>query len=94
VIGLVVLALLVIGAAITLPVLLGSTRLDPQAVQRDVAVQFEQREGVAIELSCDQQMTVQDGRSYQCAGTTADGEQLTITITIASPDGDYTWADR
>jgi VCBS repeat-containing protein len=39
-------------------------------------------------------MTVQDGKSYQCAGTTADGEQLTITITITGSDGNYTWADR
>jgi hypothetical protein len=82
-----------IGVALTLPARLGGTRLDPDAVQRDVAAQFQQREGVALDLSCDQTMTVADGRTYDCAGTTAEGDPVTITITITSDDGDYTWAD-
>jgi hypothetical protein len=94
VIGLVVLAVLVIGAAITLSFALGPTRLDPQAVQRDVAAQFEQRDHVAIDLSCDQSMDVRPGQAYRCTGTTARDEQVTITITITNEDGDYTWSDR
>jgi hypothetical protein len=90
--GLLVLALL-IGLAFTLPARLGSKRLDPDAVQRDVAAQFEQREGVALDLSCDQQMTVEDGKTYECDGTTADGDPVTITIAIEGTDGDYTWSD-
>jgi Domain of unknown function (DUF4333) len=86
-------AVLVIALAFILPSRLGSTRLDPQSVQRDVAAQYEQREGVGIDLRCDQPMTVRDGRSYECAGTTADDQQVTITITITSQDGDYTWSD-
>ena len=35
------------------------TVLDPAAVERDVAAQFEEREGVAIELSCADEMTVE-----------------------------------
>jgi hypothetical protein len=84
---------LVIGLAVTLPARLGGTRLDPQAVQRDVAAQFQQREGVGIDVRCDQQMRVQEGRTYSCDGTTADDQQVTITITITSADGDYTWSD-
>jgi hypothetical protein len=68
--------------------------LDPKAVERDVAAQSEQREGVTIGLNCDQEMTVEDGKTYACDGTTAAGEQLTITITITDEDGDYTWSDR
>jgi Domain of unknown function (DUF4333) len=89
---LLVLALLV-GLAFTLPARLGATRLDPDAVQRDVAAQFEQREGVALDLSCDQTMTVTDGAVYECDGTTADDDPVTITITLDGEDGDYTWAD-
>jgi hypothetical protein len=85
---------LVIGLAVTLPARLSGTRLDPRAVQRDVAAQFQQREGVALDLRCDQQMTVQPGRTYQCTGTTADGARVGITIAITSKDGDYTWSDR
>ena len=70
----------------------GTTRLDPSAVERDVAEQFQEREGVALDLRCDEDMTVEDGRSYQCVGTTADDEDVTVTITITGLDGDYTWS--
>jgi hypothetical protein len=79
--------------ATVLPGLLSSTALDPQAVQRDVAEQFEQREGVPLDLRCGDRMTVETGRSYECQGTTADGEPITITITIAGDDASYTWSE-
>jgi hypothetical protein len=72
----------------------GATRLDPDAVERDVAAQYEQREGVSLDLSCDQSMNVRSGRTYECAGTTGDGRDVTITIEVLSTDGDYTWSDR
>ncbi|WP_222266864.1 DUF4333 domain-containing protein [Modestobacter marinus] len=72
----------------------GATRLDPDAVERDVAAQYEQREGVSLDLSCDQAMNVRSGRTYECAGTTGDGRDVTITIEVLSTDGDYTWSDR
>ena len=45
------------------------------AVERDVAAQFEQREGVAIDLNCadDSRST---GRELRCTGVTADGEEV------------------
>jgi hypothetical protein len=70
-----------------------STALDPQAVQRDVAEQFQQREGVAVDLRCGDDMTVEAGRSYECSGTTADGEPVTITIDITDEDANYTWSE-
>ena len=79
--------------AVVVPTGLGSTRLDPKAVERDVAAQFEQREGVALDLTCDGILTVEKGATYSCQGTTADGEQVPITIAITSADGDYTWSD-
>jgi hypothetical protein len=90
--GLLVLALL-IGLAFTLPARLGGTRLDPDAVARDVAAQYQEREGVALDLSCAQTMTVADGRTYECDGRTADGDPVTITLTLSGTDGDYTWSD-
>lgn len=83
---------LAVGAALFLPQL-RTPALDPQAVQRDVAEQFQQREGVAVELRCGEGMTVQPGRSYECSGTTADGEPVTITIAITDEDANYTWAE-
>lgn len=89
--GLVVLAVLLVVAALTLPSPFGSTRLDPAAVERAVAGQFEDREGTALDLSCAEELAVRDGATYACAGRTADGEPVTITITLRGEDGDYTW---
>ena len=79
-----------------LPILLGSTKLDSGATARDVAQQFEEREGVAVDLSCDDDMDVENGATYACDGTTADGEDVTLTITITDADADpptYTWSE-
>jgi hypothetical protein len=92
VLGLLALVAIVVAATV-LPGLLNSTALDPEAVQRDVAEQFEQREGVPLDLRCSDRMTVETGRSYECEGTTADGEPITITITIAGEDASYTWSE-
>jgi hypothetical protein len=69
----------------------GPTRLDPDAVERDVATQYEDREGVALDVSCDEQMDVRDGATYSCSATTADGEDLPVTIEITGTTGEYTW---
>ena len=54
--------LLVIAGVVVLVLALQSTVLDAAAVERDVAAQFEQREGVAIELDCPDDMKVEAGR--------------------------------
>jgi hypothetical protein len=73
---------------------LQSTVLDPAAVERDVAAQFQEREGVAIELDCADEMEVSVDASYECTGTTADGESVTLRITITDEDAAaYTWTE-
>ncbi len=93
VVGLVVLTLVVVAGAVLLPGLLGSTRLDPQAVQRDVADQFADREGLSVDLDCPDDMAVTVGSTYTCTGTTADEESVSITIAITGEDGAYTWQE-
>jgi hypothetical protein len=89
--GVLALALLVV-AAVLLGSGLGGTRLDPESVQRDVAQQFEELEGVSLDLTCDEDMTVAPGRSYQCRGRTADDEQVTVTLRLTDDEGAYTWS--
>ncbi|MGY1857316.1 DUF4333 domain-containing protein [Modestobacter sp. SYSU DS0290] len=72
----------------------GSTRLDPDAVERDVAAQYEELRGVPLELRCEEPMPVAEGGTYECAGTTAEGDPVTVTIQVTGADGAYTWADR
>ncbi|WP_164700167.1 DUF4333 domain-containing protein [Modestobacter sp. KNN46-3] len=88
---LVTLAVLLVVVALTLPSPLGATRLDPAAVERAVADQFEDREGVALDLNCEDELPVRAGATYSCAGRTVDGEPVSITITLTGEDGDYTW---
>jgi hypothetical protein len=80
-------------AIVVVPTLTGRTALDPQTVQRDVAGQFEEQQGVSVDLRCADRMTVDPGRHYQCAGTTSEGEPVTITITITDRNANYTWAE-
>jgi hypothetical protein len=92
--GLAALALLLVVGVVIAVVALQSTVLDPAAVERDVAAQFEQREGVGIDLSCEQEMEVEEGESYPCTGVTADGEEVTLQITVTDEDSAaYTWTE-
>lgn len=71
----------------------GGMFLDATAVEEAVAGQFEQREGVALDLSCDRRMPVTFGAEYRCEGTTADGEDVELLITVTDREGTYTWAE-
>jgi hypothetical protein len=74
---------------------LGPTVLDRVAVERDVAVQFEELEGVAIDLDCPAEMRVESGAEFTCTGTTAEGEEVALAIRITDPpdDAEYTWTE-
>jgi hypothetical protein len=93
VLGLVTLALLLVLATV-LADLLGPTVLDREAVERDVAAQFEEQQGVAIDLTCRDQMRVETGATYQCTGVTAADEAVTLQITITDENiAAYTWSE-
>jgi hypothetical protein len=86
--------LVLIAAVVVLVMTLQSTVLDPAAVERDVAAQFQEREGVAIDLDCPDQMDVVEGATYECTGTTADGESVTLRIAITDENSAaYTWTE-
>jgi hypothetical protein len=91
--GIVVPAVLLL-VAVVLARLFADTVLDTGAVEDDVAAQFEEMEGVAIDLTCDDEMQVEQGAEYECTGTTADGEEVTIRIVITDEtDASYTWEE-
>jgi hypothetical protein len=80
--------------AMVLANVLGPTVLNRAAVERDVAAQFEDREGVAIDLTCQADMRVETGESYPCSGVTADGEEVELQITITDENfAEYTWTE-
>jgi len=86
--------LVLIAVAVVLAMSLSSTVLDRNAVQRDVAAQFEEREGVAVELECAEEMKVEADATYECTGTTADGEDVTLQIAITDEESAaYTWTE-
>jgi hypothetical protein len=89
-------ALAVIAAVVVvLSLTLGGKVLNRAAVQRDVAQQFEQHEGVAIQLTCDRNMQLVQGATYSCRGTTADGENLILQIRVTDADkAEYTWSEQ
>lgn len=80
--------------AVVLFLTLSKTVLDPAAVQRDVAAQFQDQEGVGIQLTCPTDMEVEVGATYECTGTTEDSEDVTLVIEVSDEDGNYTWQER
>ena len=72
----------------------GGMFLDASAVEEAISGQFEEREGVALDLSCDQRMAVEFGAEYQCEGTTADGEDVEILVNLTDDEGTFTWAEE
>ena len=91
--GIVVPAVLLV-VAVVLARLLGDTVLDTSAVEEDVAEQFERVEGVAVELTCDDEMQVEQGADYECTGRTADDEEVTLRIVVTDEDtAAYTWEE-
>ncbi|SDD25858.1 protein of unknown function [Geodermatophilus telluris] len=86
------LAVVVIGAAILLALLLGQDVLDGDRAEDDIATQFEETFGVGIDVSCDDEMVVEAGASYDCSGTTEDGDDVTIRVVITDAESAaYTW---
>jgi len=86
--------LALIALVVVLVLTMSSTVLDRNAVQSDVAAQFEEREGVAVDLSCDDEMKVEEGATYECTGTTADGEDVTLQIAVTDEEtAAYTWTE-
>ena len=68
--------------------------LDPAAVERDVAAEFEERDGVGLDLDCPEDMAVASGETHVCHGTTSEGGQITVGIEISDElDGSYRWWD-
>lgn len=95
IVALAVAGVVVLALAILLPtVFLAKTVLDPAAVQQDVAAQFQDQEGVGLELTCPSDMEVEVSRTYECTGTTEDSEDVTLVIEIIDEDGNYTWQER
>jgi hypothetical protein len=67
--------------------------LDRSAVEAAVSLQFEQREGVAVNLACAGRMVVAAGATYPCDGATADGEEIQIEVRLTDDSGAYTWGN-
>jgi hypothetical protein len=88
------LLVLLIAGGTALALALESTVLDTAAVERDVALQFGDREGVAVQLTCPGDMEVQAGATHECRGITADDEEVTLRITITDEmSASYTWTE-
>jgi hypothetical protein len=84
-----------VAVAVVLSFTLRTRVLNRSAVERDVAAQFQEHEGVAIRLDCADSMALTTGAMYRCVGTTADGERVTLQIRVTDAQkARYTWAEQ
>jgi Domain of unknown function (DUF4333) len=93
--GLIAAVAVIAAVVVVLSLTLGGKVLNRSAVQRDVAQQFEQHQGVAVQLTCDRTMKLVQGATYACSGRTADGEDVKLQIRITDADkAEYTWSEQ
>ena len=84
-----------VAVAVVLSFTLRTRVLNRSAVERDVAAQFQEHEGVAIRLDCADSMALTTGATYRCVGTTADGERVILQIRVTdAQQARYTWAEQ
>jgi len=98
-IALIAVAVVVVAAGVTALLLLiqggGDRVLSSSAVERDVAQQFQEKQGVSVKLTCKERMTLVTGGTYHCTGVTGEGESETVTIRVTDAKAAaYTWSDR
>ena len=84
---------LVVVALVVLLIRRFPSGLDSGSVEREVAAEYEERIGVAVEVRCPDEMPVASGEVYACEGTRTDGAVIYVEIQIADPgeDADYRW---
>ena len=87
---------LLIAAGVVAALTLGPRILHREAAERDVAEQFEELNGVAVDLECPDDMVLESGAEYTCTGVTDEGEEVELVIAVTDPPGDagYTWSER
>jgi hypothetical protein len=85
----------VVAVAVAVSLAVRTRVLDRSAVERDVAAQFQEHEGVAIRLSCADSMALTTGATYRCQGSTAEGEKVTLLIRVTdATKARYTWSEQ
>jgi hypothetical protein len=94
-----VVAVVVVAAGVAALLLLtrggGNRVLSRSAVERDVAQQFQEKQGVSVTLTCKDTMTLVTGATYHCSGVTGQGESVTVTVRVTDAKAaTYTWSDR
>jgi hypothetical protein len=93
--GVTVVILVLIAGAVVAALTLGPRILSREAVERDVAAQFEELHGVPIEIECPDDMVLESGAEFTCTGITDEGEEVELVIAVTDPPGDaeYTWTE-
>jgi hypothetical protein len=89
------LVVLLVAGGVVAALTLGPRILSREAVERDVAAQFEELNGVPIEIECPDDMALESGAEYTCIGITEEGEEVELAVAVTDPPGDaeYTWTE-
>jgi len=68
-----------------------SAVLDNDKLQQVIADGLQQQAGVTAVVTCPDNQPIQQGQSFQCSATTADGTNLTIQVTQTDNAGNVNW---
>ncbi len=66
--------------------------LDDDRLEEVISTQFEQQTGVGLtSISCPDDTPIEQGNTFQCTATAADGQTLTMQVTQTDDAGRVNW---
>ncbi len=66
--------------------------LDMQKAQTEIAKGIEeQTDATGVSVTCPEGVPMEQGNTFTCNATTAEGEKATITVTQTDDQGNITW---
>lgn len=68
-----------------------STDLDIQKAQDEIAKSIQEQTGESATVQCPSPVKQEQGNSFDCTATFADGQTGTITVSQTDNDGNITW---
>ncbi len=71
---------------------IGGGGLDTEQAERVIAAGIEEQTGATgVQVSCPEDVPMEQGNVFTCTATTADGETGTVTVTQTDDDGNVDW---
>ena len=86
-IGAIALATALSGCSVSI----GGSTLDTQKAEDEIATGIQDQTGIAVTVSCPEDVEIMAGAQFTCTATDSDGNQGPVTVTQEDDEGNVQW---